>query len=169
MKQLIFKLLSIFVSKAKPYFRWIAEQCDIALYHPWSPQGDNTIIFADDLEIVKHRIPKSVYFNTASGNIYIGKGAVFGENVMLLTGMHLNIFQAKQTGEEHHAVPKLGRDINIGEGCYVGSGAIIIGPCKIGKFAVVGAGTIVTKDVPERTMVIGATSQRYIPIEKQVE
>jgi maltose O-acetyltransferase len=49
----------------------------------------------------------------------------------------------------------LWRDIVIGTGSYIGGGAIIIGPVSIGDHAVVGAGAVVTKDVPPRAFVGG--------------
>ncbi|MFT3761950.1 MAG: hypothetical protein QM761_04900 [Pseudoxanthomonas sp.] len=46
--------------------------------------------------------------------------------------------------------PELGNDI------YIGTGAKVIGNIRIGDGAVIGANTVVTKDVPPRTRVVGA-------------
>lgn len=37
----------------------------------------------------------------------------------------------------------------IGDNCYIGNGAKIIGPCKIGNWVFIAPGAIITKDVPE--------------------
>lgn len=67
--------------------------------------------------------------------------------------------------ETHHRdIDKynLGFDVNIPtklvieEGAYIGSRAIILSSCSyIGKQARIGAGAVVTKDVPDRTVVGG--------------
>ncbi len=116
--------------------------------------GDNDVILKGDLDI-----PESVYFNTRSGNIYIGKDTIFGEDVKLLTGKHLNIEEAKAQGVSFGHVPTKGRDIVIGDNCWITSGAIIIGNVKIGDFSVVAAGAVVTKDVPSRTIVAGVPAK----------
>jgi acetyltransferase-like isoleucine patch superfamily enzyme len=71
---------------------------------------------------------------------------------MLLTGVH----HVEVLGVDRQlAVPKSGRDIVVEEGAWVASGAIVLGPCRIGRDAVVAAGAVVTKDVPSRAIVAG--------------
>lgn len=43
----------------------------------------------------------------------------------------------------------------IGDNCYFGTGAIVMGPVKIGDHAIIGAGAVVTKDVPSYAVVAG--------------
>jgi acetyltransferase-like isoleucine patch superfamily enzyme len=97
----------------------------------------------------------SCYFNTRSGSITVGVNTVFGEDVKVLTGKHSSIQEAERQGIPLHYVPDNGRDIVIGQGCYIGSGAILIGPIAIGDFSVIGAGSIVTKSFPGRVFVAG--------------
>ena len=42
-----------------------------------------------------------------------------------------------------------GQKVSIGEGSYIGINAVIVGNVKIGKHCVVGANSVVTKDVPD--------------------
>ncbi len=112
--------------------------------------GMNDVILEGDIAI-----PKSVYFNTRSGDIRIGRNTILGENVMLLTGKHLNIAEAKSQNLPFQHVPPKGRDIVIGRGCWIASGSIIIGGVTIGDYSVVAAGAVVAKDVPERVIVAG--------------
>jgi serine O-acetyltransferase len=44
----------------------------------------------------------------------------------------------------------------IGENCYIGAGAKIIGDCKIGANVRIGANAVVYKDVPDNCVVTGA-------------
>jgi acetyltransferase-like isoleucine patch superfamily enzyme len=49
----------------------------------------------------------------------------------------------------------MGKDIIIGDGVWIGYGAIILPGVKIGKKAIIAAGAIVTKDVADYTIVGG--------------
>lgn len=51
--------------------------------------------------------------------------------------------------------PELGKEIHIGEDCWIGGNASILPGITIGRGSVVGAGSIVTKDVPDFTIVAG--------------
>lgn len=46
--------------------------------------------------------------------------------------------------------------VSIGEGSWIGSGAVILPGVKIGKHVVVGANSVVTSDVPDYSVVVGA-------------
>ncbi len=52
------------------------------------------------------------------------------------------------------------KPIHIKEGVWIGSGSIILGNVTIGKFSVVGAGSVVTKDVPDYTIVVGNPAKK---------
>jgi len=153
---MIKRLIKNLLVKMKPLIRMLAEMSDLRVNYHCVAQGQNPLIFDDPENL---NIPKSVYFNTRSGTIRVGRNVVFGEDVKLLTGKHYNIQEAKKHGVPLHFVPETGRDIIIGKGCYIGSNAIIIGKVTIGDYAVVGAGSVVTKDVPPRTFVAGVPAK----------
>lgn len=44
---------------------------------------------------------------------------------------------------------------HIGDNCYIGCGAKIIGKCVVGNNCRIGAGAVVTKDVPDNSVVVG--------------
>ena len=52
----------------------------------------------------------------------------------------------------------------VGEGASIGANAVILPGIKIGKKAMIGAGAVVTKDVPEKAIVVGnpATIKGYV-------
>jgi bifunctional UDP-N-acetylglucosamine pyrophosphorylase / glucosamine-1-phosphate N-acetyltransferase len=59
----------------------------------------------------------------------------------------------------------------IGEGTFIGSDTMLVAPLKIGKYAKTGAGAVVTKDVPDETLVVGVPARpikkiEHIPAEK---
>ena len=76
---------------------------------------------------------------------------------------------------------EIGKDVNIGAGTitcnydgkrkhktiiednvFVGSNTELVAPVRIGKFAVIGAGSTITKDVPEGALAITRAQQRHI-------
>lgn len=145
-----------FIRTTKPFVQHLARAYDIRLERPFFPTGQHPISFPEGAE---RSIPKSSVFNTRSGSITIGSNVVFGEDVQLLTGKHFSIEEAEAKGLPLHHVPESGRDIVVKEGVYIGTMAIIIGPVTIGEHAVVGAGSVVTKDVPPRTFVAGVPAK----------
>jgi acetyltransferase-like isoleucine patch superfamily enzyme len=119
--------------------------------------GDPTRLHVDPTAVVNNAL-----FNLSSGDITVGRYAFFGHNVAILTGTHdITKFGA----ERQVAVPKTGRDVVIGQGAWVASFAIVVGPCSIGAHAVVGVGSLVLEDVAPYTVVAGspATVRRTIP------
>ena len=50
----------------------------------------------------------------------------------------------------------------VGDDCVIGYGATVVGGIKIGNYSYVGAGAIVTKDVPPETIVIGHDERKKI-------
>jgi len=150
--------LKVFIQWTKPLVRRIAEAYDIKTYKHCLAEGGHPLIIAN-FEYAKNNIPKSVYFNTMSGSITIGENAIFGGDVMLLTGTHYNIKQCEESGHPLHYRPEAGGDITIGNGCFIASGAIVIGKVSIGDYSVVCAGAVVTKDVPSRSIVAGVPAR----------
>lgn len=101
-------------------------------------------------------------FNTSSGEIYVGDKTMFAHNCMVLTGTH--IIDGKITLDH----PDKGRDIRIGENCWIGSGAIINGKVTIGDNTVIGAGSVVTKNIPANVFAVGNPAGIKRPIAARV-
>ncbi|WP_130860581.1 sugar O-acetyltransferase [Gracilibacillus phocaeensis] len=101
-------------------------------------------------------IGKNVFFNTGCsfqdrGGIYIGDGALIGMNVNIAT---LNHGFTPETRSTTYAAP-----VHIGQHAWIGTAATILPGVTIGDHAVVGAGAVVTKDVPENTVVAGVPAK----------
>jgi acetyltransferase-like isoleucine patch superfamily enzyme len=56
-------------------------------------------------------------------------------------------------------VPKMGFDISIGNSVFVGSGAIILGKCKVGDNCIEAAGSVVTKSFPDYSIIAGTPAR----------
>lgn len=115
--------------------------------------GDRAKLHIDPTAVIN-----DATFNLSSGEITIEEYAFFGHGVSVLTGTHdIRTFdRARQI-----TVPKSGRDVVIGRGVWVSSGAMVLGPCRIGEHSVVAAGSIVMGDVPPYT-VVGGTPARAL-------
>jgi carbonic anhydrase/acetyltransferase-like protein (isoleucine patch superfamily) len=94
--------------------------------------------------------------NVMSGTITIGAWTFVGHNVSLLAGSH---DVTKRHEDRYRNIPREGYDIVIGDGVWLGSGCIVIGPCQIGDNAVIAAGAVVTHDVPADTIVGGVPAR----------
>lgn len=57
--------------------------------------------------------------------------------------------------------PGIDCSIEIGDNCYISTGVTILGPVKIGNNVTIGAGAVVTKDVPDGA-IIGGIPARII-------
>lgn len=83
------------------------------------------------------------------GHIYVGDRVLFGPSVIVATANHpLNPLLRRQ---EMQYV----RDVHIGENVWIGSGAIILPGVTIGKNSIIGAGSVVTRDIPEMVLAVG--------------
>ena len=87
--------------------------------------------------------------------IHIGADTIITSNVTILSHyLRAHVYtdsdenvRTKYTGEKC--------DTYIGKSCVIGVGATIMGGVKIGDYCIVGAGAVVTKDVPDNTIVAG--------------
>jgi maltose O-acetyltransferase len=80
--------------------------------------------------------------------VRIGDYTLFGPAVQIYTPMHP--FNAEQRRRE-----EFGKPVDIGSDVWVGGGAIILPGVRIGSRAVVGAGSVVTRDVPDGVFAAG--------------
>lgn len=82
-------------------------------------------------------------------HIYVGDYTMFGPNVTIATAGHPILPQLRQQGYQYNA------PVHIGKNCWIGAGVVIVPGVTIGDDVVVGAGSIVTKDLPDRVLAVG--------------
>jgi acetyltransferase-like isoleucine patch superfamily enzyme len=101
--------------------------------------------------------PNDMLINVSSGRVEVAKDCFFGHTVMLLTGTH----DVTKIGPERvTSYPKEGRDIVLEEGVWLASGVIVLGPSRIGKHAVVGAGSVVRGDIEPYAIYAGNIAKK---------
>lgn len=91
------------------------------------------------------------------GGITIGDGTLIGHNVVLATINH--DLDPKNNRKNHYA------PIIIGNHVWIGANATVLAGVTIGDWAVVGAGAVVTRDVPPRCIVVGVPARVIKTIE----
>lgn len=101
-------------------------------------------------------------FNVTAGTISVGDSTFAGHNVCIITGTHdYGLFME----ERKWNITRTGRDICIGKGVWIGSNAVILGPCNIGDHAVIAACALVIDDVPPYSVVAGIPARVIRTIE----
>ena len=85
------------------------------------------------------------------GGVTIGKDVLIGPGVIIWSGGH---------GVDNSSGPVKGQElklepISVGDGAWIGAGAIVLQGVSIGAGAVIGAGSVVTRDVSPNTIAVG--------------
>jgi len=111
----------------------------------------------DRVHIASSAVVNNAVFNSVSGHITIGEWAMVAHGVYLATGQHEI---AKLGAERQAAVPNVGRDIVVEEGAWLATNVIVLGPCRIGRHAVVAAGSLVRSDVPAHAVFAGVPARQ---------
>lgn len=86
--------------------------------------------------------------------ITIGKNVFFGHDCMVLTGIHDYTLKGKARKDTVRHKPVVFKD-----GCWIASGCIIMPGVTIGENAVVGAGSLVTHNIPANEMWFGSPAK----------
>ena len=121
------------------HFLWNKGRTSIAYFL----QSHSAVTFGVDIHPAA-KIGKGVLFDHATG-VVIGETAVIEDDVSIMQGVTLG-GTGKDSGDRH---PK------IRKGVLVSAGAKILGNIEVGQGAKVGAGSVVLKDVPAHTTVVG--------------
>ena len=82
-------------------------------------------------------------------HIYVGDKTMFGPNVILATANHPILPELREKDYQYN------KEIHIGKNCWIGAGAIVVPGITIGDHTVIGAGSVVTKDIPANVVAVG--------------
>jgi maltose O-acetyltransferase len=89
--------------------------------------------------------------------VRIGDFSLFGPAVQIYTPMH-------PMNAEQRRAREFGKPVDIGSDVWVGGGAIILPGVRIGSKSVIGAGSVVSRDVPEAVFAAGNPCRVIRPI-----
>ena len=82
-------------------------------------------------------------------HIYVGDDTMFGPNVTIATAGHPLNPELRQRGLQYNM------PVRIGKNCWLGAGVIVMPGVTIGDNTVIGAGSVVTKDIPSNVVAVG--------------
>lgn len=97
---------------------------------------------------------KNVYANfnltlVDDTHIHVGDNTMLGPNVVLATAGHPILPELREQGYQYNA------PVRIGHNCWLGAGVVLLPGVTIGDNTVIGAGSIVTKDIPSGVIALG--------------
>lgn len=113
----------------------------------------------------------------SGGTVRIGQGSEIGERCRISIANSLNIGEKVLlspniyiTDCDHEyrnlkipvidqGVVQKGQTVTIGDSSYIGINAVIVGNVKIGKHCVIGANSVVTKNVPDYCVAVGSPAK----------
>ncbi len=112
----------------------------ITLIHPsaittrWTTMGAGVVITAGCILTNQIQIGNHVHINL---DCTVGHNAILQDFVTLAPGVHIS------------------GNITLETGCYIGTGANIIEKLRVGEWSTIGAGSVIVKDVPANSTVVG--------------
>ncbi|MCD6260564.1 MAG: N-acetyltransferase [Thaumarchaeota archaeon] len=102
-------------------------------------------------------------FSQLDGEVHVGENVNIQSMVYLphLTWIDDNVFIGPNVivTNDRYPVSRRLRGVRIGRGAVIGAGAVLIAGIEVGENSVIAAGSIVTKDVPANSMVMGAPAR----------
>ena len=114
-------------------------------------------------------IEPPLHANWAGKNVHFGKGVYANFNLTLVDDTHIYVGDYTMLGPNvvlatagHPILPELrplayqyNMPVHIGRNCWLGAGVIVLPGVSIGDNSVIGAGSIVTKDIPANVIAVG--------------
>lgn len=82
-------------------------------------------------------------------HIYVGDYTMFGPNVVVATAGHPILPELREKAMQYNM------PVHIGRNCWLGAGVIVLPGVTIGDNSVIGAGSVVTKDIPANVVAVG--------------
>ncbi len=82
-------------------------------------------------------------------HIYVGDYTMFGPNVTVASAGHPILPELRKQAYQYNM------PVHIGRNCWLGAGVIVLPGITIGDNTVVGAGSVVTKDLPSNVVAVG--------------
>lgn len=105
-------------------------------------------------------IGSNACIQSAHGEVIIGNHVMFGPNVQIHGGNHKYAQVGKYMKDIDDKMPGEDGIVKICNDVWVGAGAIILKSVTIGEGSIIGAGSVITRDVEPYTIVVGALPRK---------
>jgi len=93
--------------------------------------------------------------------IYVGDSTMLGPNVVLATAGHPILPELREQVYQYNM------PVHIGRNCWLGAGVIVLPGVTVGDNSVIGAGSVVTKDIPPNVVAVGNPCRVLRPINER--
>ena len=97
--------------------------------------------------------PNCSFYTHLDAPISIGNRCDIAPDVSFVTGSH------EVGSSDRRAGAGGGKPIHVGDGCWIGTRVTLLGGVRVGQGSVIAAGAVVTKDVPENSLVGGVPAR----------
>lgn len=123
---------------------------------PKEHQRERTQIFDSAVYIGNRVRSRSGLQIVAMKRIDIGDDVIFAANVFVSDGTH-----GYANADEPYRYQPIGniKPVNIQKGCWIGQNAVIMPGVSIGENSIIGANSVVTKNVPPRSIAVGTPAK----------
>ena len=127
--------------------------------------GENTVIYSQ-LTVV---LPKNVTIGSGctimDGVLMMGAGGItIGNNVLI--GAHAKLISNNH--DVYDRVVLTVKPVTIKDGAWIGAGATVLPGVTIGKYAILGADSVATRDIPDYAVAVGSPAKviKYLDKDK---
>jgi acetyltransferase-like isoleucine patch superfamily enzyme len=151
LSQLIFRCTDKFLELHQSYrsAKLMKSLCSCGVRVSISPDariwGTDRVTLGDDVGI------------NAFTHIFGGGGVHIGARTRISTGCSIaSITHSEQIATRNHGIEL---PVTIEEDCWLGTGAIVLPGVRIGRGSIIGAGAVVTKDIPPLSLALGVPAR----------
>jgi len=131
---------------------WIAGDVEV--------QTETQVIFGEGVSVQRR--------STINGSTRLGRGCILAPNVFISSGTHPFRFiphlpireQERRMTNNKIELSALDQPVWVQDDCWLGANVVVCPGVTIGKGSVVGANTVVTKDVPPYSVVVGSPGRK---------
>lgn len=162
--------ISVFKFKRKPAFARLGKESFV--YNPFVISGSESIAIGDHVTILDNarisvyeqkerglvvQIDDGCYIGyyfslLAKAKVHIEKNVLIASHVLISSENHgMN----PECNEYYMDQPLVGKEVKVGEGTWIGEKVCILPGVQIGKKCVIGAGSVVTKSIPDYCIAAG--------------
>ena len=121
-------------------------------------QGPILVDYGDNMFVGKNFFANFNFTVLDCGMVTIGNNVMFGPNCTLVTAMHPFVAEERNYRIKEDGTPytvEYSKPVTVGDDCWIASNVTVIGGVRIGKGCVIGAGSVVTRDIPDNSLAVG--------------
>ncbi len=167
--------IKVFLRKVKNFLPWLLNRIQTKRKYRWMVKQMHMVDPAENKRpkywkkcgvdtTGNFKVGYGVYFDAGNAShIHISDGVWITSRCLLLC--HKRDLASYHVDSNINEMPYIIADINIGKGVHVGMNTVIMPGVTIGDGAIIGAGSLVTKDIPAWSVAVGRPAKVVKTIE----